>query len=272
MTASVRRARKGTRAARADKYALYQRAVQVPEFDVDFIRRVARRHSGRVLTRLREDFCGTALLSSRWVAASKRNHAWGIDLDAEPLAWGEEHNRKPLGRDARRLHLVRGDVLHPSAPPCDVVVAGNFSFYVFQERALLLAYFRGARAGLRRGGLLIADMFGGPEGITELVESRRVGGFTYEWEQSAFDPIASRLHAHISFRFPDGSVLARAFSYDWRVWTIPEVRELMLEAGFREVHVYWELTDARGNGTGVLRLTRTASANESFVASLVARA
>ncbi len=38
---------------------------------------------------------------------------------------------------------------------------------------------------------------------------------------------------HIDFKFEDGSVQKRAFSYDWRLWILPEIREVLAEAGFR---------------------------------------
>jgi hypothetical protein len=31
----------------------------------------------------------------------------------------------------------------------------------------------------------------------------------------------------------------------------PELRDILLEAGFSKVHFYWEKTDAKGEGTGV---------------------
>ena len=37
--------------------------------------------------------------------------------------------------------------------------------------------------------------------------------------------------------------MQRAFTYDWRFWTLPEIRELMTEAGFRETRVYVEAWD-----------------------------
>lgn len=258
-----------TQARRADKYDLYQRSVQAPEHDVAFLARLALRHSGRRATLLREDFCGTALVAARWVAKSPEHEAWALDLDPEPLAWGNEHNRRPLGGAARRLHLVRGDVLTTATPPADIVVAPNFSFCCFQERAALLAYFRAVRRALRRGGILVADLFGGPEAMKDIVETRRVGGFTYVWEQSSFDPITNRLVAHIGFRFRDGSRLRRAFSYDWRLWSLPEVRDVLAEAGFRETHVYWELTGKDGRGTGVFRRMERTTTCEAFVCSLV---
>ena len=55
---------------------------------------------------------------------------------------------------------------------------------------------------------------------------------------------------HIHFDFSDGSSIRKAFTYDWRLWSIPEVRELLLEAGFSKVHVYWEKTDDEGDGIG----------------------
>ena len=33
-------------------------------------------------------------------------------------------------------------------------------------------------------------------------------------------------------------VLKHAFTYHWKIWTIPEVLELLHEAGFAEVHVW----------------------------------
>jgi hypothetical protein len=48
-------------------------------------------------------------------------------------------------------------------------------------------------------------------------------------------------------------VINRAFRYDWRLWTLPEVRELLLESGFTRADVYWEDAGADGDGTGVYR-------------------
>jgi hypothetical protein len=31
-----------------------------------------------------------------------------------------------------------------------------------------------------------------------------------------------------------------AFTYDWRIWSIPEVRDALMEVGFQDVRVYWE--------------------------------
>ena len=113
-------------ARRADKYELYQRAVQAPDADIAFLERVARRHSGRAARRLREDFCGTALLSSRWVARGPRNTAIAIDVDAEPLAWARKHNVGPLGEDA--------------VPESAINVGVDVSKYVDVKRAAMRAH------------------------------------------------------------------------------------------------------------------------------------
>ena len=51
---------------------------------------------------------------------------------------------------------------------------------------------------------------------------------------------------HIHFEFTNGSRLKRAFTYEWRLWTLPEIRELLGEAGFSRSTVYWEDRDADG--------------------------
>jgi hypothetical protein len=33
-------------------------------------------------------------------------------------------------------------------------------------------------------------------------------------------------------------VIKHAFTYHWKLWTIPEVLEMLQEAGFAEVHVW----------------------------------
>ncbi len=34
--------------------------------------------------------------------------------------------------------------------------------------------------------------------------------------------------------------MKKAFTYDWRLWSIPEVRECLLEAGFSKVEIWWD--------------------------------
>ena len=262
--------RKALTARTADKYALYQEAVQAPEADLALFERVYRRLRGRRPTTFREDFCGTAFLSATWVAQRPVNSAWAVDLDPVPLAWGEQHVRRPLGEAARRLHMVRGDVRTARVPRCDITCAMNFSFCCFKNRRDLVRYFASARASLARGGVFFLDAFGGSEGGDILEETRQCRGFVYRWQQEDSDPISGSLRTHIHFDFPDGTTLRRAFSYDWRAWGLPELRDCLADAGFRATRVFWEMTDARGNGTGAFREASRATPCESFVCCVAA--
>ena len=263
--------RRPTQAERADKHDLYQRAVQSPDFDVAFFARAFTNLRGRAPRRLREDFCGTALLAATWAASKRTRSAVGVDLHAPTLAWGREHNLAALPPAVRRrVALVHGDVLDArTAPPADIVCAMNFSFCVFHDRATLRRYFENARRNLVRDGILVLEIYGGTEAIDELEESRRCDGFTYVWDQDRFDPITNRTVCHIHFRFPDRSKIERAFTYDWRLWSIPELREVLAEAGFASSVVYWEAVDEDGDGTGVFRRTEHEEQQESYLAYVV---
>src|SRR5262245_17794441 len=82
--------RNGARmAALADKYDLYQRSVQSPECDVEFFTRTFKTYYGSIPLILREDFCGAAAVCCEWVRTRKDRQAIGVDLDSEPLGWGE---------------------------------------------------------------------------------------------------------------------------------------------------------------------------------------
>jgi hypothetical protein len=54
----------------------------------------------------------------------------------------------------------------------------------------------------------------------------------------------------IHFEFEDGSKLRDAFTYSWRIWSLPELTELLHEAGFGTVRVWVEDEDEDGDGLG----------------------
>ncbi|MEW6268651.1 MAG: class I SAM-dependent methyltransferase [Thermodesulfobacteriota bacterium] len=236
--------RRPTRAERADPFLLYERSVQRPDDDVAFFAETFRRLRGREAKVLREDFCGTAKLSLAWCDGAPGRRAVGVDLDAATLEWARRHNVAPHARRLRgRLELVQGDVVEVRTRTADVICAMNFSFCVFKERAQLARYLAAARDGLAADGLLFLELYGGTGAIEPVKEERDCGGFTYVWEQKRYDPITNDTLCHIHFEFPDGSRLERAFTYDWRLWTIPELRDLLLEAGFSRVRVFWAALD-----------------------------
>jgi hypothetical protein len=76
---------------------------------------------------------------------------------------------------------------------------------------------------------------------------------------------------HIHFRFPDGSELRKAFTYDWRLWTLAEIQETLIEAGFVRPAVYWEGTVKKtGEGDGVFRRKTVGEACGGWIAYIVA--
>jgi len=100
-------------------------------------------------------------------------------------------------------------------------------------------------------GMLLLDAYGGSDAFREIEEKREEKGFTYVWDQHFFNPLTGHVINHIHFRFRDGTRLERAFTYEWRLWTLPELTELLREAGFRDVTVYWEGSEKSGEGNGV---------------------
>ena len=242
-------------AERADKYALYRLAVQDPEREVDELVRFYVEAYGRSPTTLREDFCAAAAVSCAWARSSPARSAVGIDLDPEPLAHCRTHELAAMTEAERaRVTLVNGDVL-ASAVGADVIAAQNYSFYVFKTRALVRRYFEAVHRALPREGVFVMDVMGGGAMHDEAVEESRAVArpswrdkrdnppFRYVWRERSFNPITNDAVFEIDFRFPDGSALERAFAYDWRLWSIPELRELLEEAGFAESHVYWDVAD-----------------------------
>jgi hypothetical protein len=256
-----------TQATRADRYDLYQKSVQEPAADTPFIHRVFKRQYGRAPRSLREDFCGTAALACHWVERHEENIAVGIDLDPEPLEWGRKHNLSKLSPEqAARVKLIEGNVLDVGNGGFDLTVAFNFSYMIFDQRPLMLRYFRQARATLGSEGIFFLDVYGGPDAQRSLKENRECDGFDYVWDQHSFDPIRSRGVNYIHFEFDDGSRMRRAFKYVWRLWGINELRDLLEEAGFSKVEVYWEGTDRKtGEGNDIYKQRKSAEDDPAWV-------
>lgn len=258
-----------------DRHALYEASVQGIEFDLDFASSLFRRLRRRPALIMREDFCGTAALSAGWALRGPQNKAYGVDLDPEPLAWAREHRLSRLRSVASRVKLLQADVLHARVPRADLTLAYNFSFWVFKTRRQLLNYFRAARRGLKSDGVLLLSTFGGTEAFDTMVETRRIPAkqsvdgtrlpaFRYVWEQERFNPLTNDLLCSISFELPTGRKMRRAFIYDWRAWTLPELFELLAEAGFRESRAYVD------TGDGVYHPRRHSFENQAAWLAIVA--
>lgn len=258
-----------------DKYAYYQVAVQSPEDHVHIFERMFHELRGRPALSLREDFCGTFLISCEWVKSNPARTAVGVDLDPEPLTYGRQHHFKKLKPSERkRIKLLQQNVMTVSRKKVDLIGAGNFSFFVFKDRATLIRYFKAAYESLNAEGIFAIELAGGPGFIETTREQRtyrhpRLGKYTYYWDQKSFDPVTSHGMYSIHFKTKDGKMHRDCFTYDWRVWTIPELREAMLEAGFKTAHVYWEGTDNRGEGTGEFLRSETGDNDYSYIAFVV---
>jgi hypothetical protein len=206
------------------------------------------------------------------VERHRHNTARGIDIDPQCLDWGRTHNVRGLDAEQQsRVKLIQGDVLDVGHELVDVTVAFNFSWSILTERPTLLRYLRAARATLKADGLLFLDVYGGPEAQQETVVRRRCEGFTYVWEQRAFDPIGGIGQNAIHFEFRDGSMLRNAFRYDWRLWSLPELRDLLREAGFSRSQVLWEGTCREtGQGNDVFSPRERAESALAWIAYVVA--
>ena len=264
-------ARKPTMAERADIHDLYERAVQNVEHEVEFTQATFESLRGRKAYRLREDFCGTASASCQWVRQGDRFQAIGVDIDPSVLDWGRRHRVGQLpAADRARVQLLESDVMTAATPPVDIVVAFNFSYFIFDTRDKLREYFTRARAALVDDGVFFIDLFGGSQAQDEMKEKTKHKGFTYIWDQAKFHPVTNYLRCHIHFSFPDGSRLKKAFTYEWRLWSAPELREILLEAGFRTATLYWEGEDEDGEANGEFTPTQKGEADPAWIAYVVA--
>lgn len=257
-------------AQRFDKYAYYKRAVQAPDSDVEFLRDTFRELKGVQPRTLREDFCGTFSICCEWIKLNKTFEAHGVDLDSEPINYGMANYLPKLTPAQReRLSIHQSNVLSPDLPRADIICAMNFSHYIFKERAVMTAYFRNCFATLKKDGILVADCFGGSkcQEANEEVTDRK--DFKYYWDQEFFDPVTNFATFHIHFKPTGGRKIERVFTYDWRMWSIPELREMMFEAGFRKTHVYWEGTAKDGGGNGIFTRTEKGEECQAWIAYVV---
>ena len=263
-----KRTGKPTLAERADRHELYEQAVQDADLEAEFLADTFKRARGREARTMREDFCGTARVACEWVAGDDRHEAIAVDHDEEVLAWGRENNLPRLSEaERKRIRLVQSDVLDGPGENLDLVIAMNFSYWAFEDRASMLRYFRGVRRVLAPDGLFLLDAYGGSEAYEEMQEETKINGFTYIWDQADFDPVTGHAVCHIHFKFRDGSRMDRAFSYEWRLWTLPEIRELLDEAGFSRTTVLWQGTDEEmGEGNGEFEPAERGDADPAWIA------
>ena len=151
------------------------------------------------------------------------------------------------GTVARRLR--RDERVSSAPPPWCVCVRATRVHARGEARAALDA----------TRGLFVLDVFGGGDVLRGRRKTRRpvsdeghdggdsdsdggggggsdFAGVELEFETASWDPIAAEQHCRINFLFPDGSAMRGAFEYNWRLWSIPELRDVLADAGFSRTH------------------------------------
>mgnify|MGYP001177794368 CR=1 FL=1 len=265
-----RRAHKKSQSIVFDKYEYYKKSVQSPETDVLFFKNVYKELKGKTPQTLREDFCGTFAISTEWVKLGPKNIAYGVDIDPEPMEYGKKNYLSKLSAEKqKRIKLFESNVLSPNLPSTEVVAALNFSYFIFKNRDLLKSYFTAVYKSLQKNGLFVVDVFGGSQCHGPIEDLIKHKGFTYYWDQKNFDPVNGTAQFEIHFRIGRNKI-EKVFTYDWRMWTIPEIRDIMTEVGFKKTHIYWEGTLKNGTGDGIFTRTEKGESCESWIAYIVA--
>lgn len=241
-----------------DRHACYELCVQSPRHVVALLRGA---HAGEPIV-LREDFCGTATVSVRWLAEAKSRgevaRALAIDLDADALA----RAKTLAGQEGVAPELICRDCIRDEAVVgADIIFVGNFSIGYIHQRADLITYLRVCKRRIDAGnagfggGIFACDLYGGANAfnlgaLERKHPSRGREMIHYVWRHEAADPRTGMVRNSISFRvLLDGDVIAempRAFVYEWRLWSLPELTDALREAGFSDVAIYKDLNIAPG--------------------------
>jgi hypothetical protein len=276
-----------TSPAGLDRLDCYELCVQSPRHVAAFLRAVHGSHP----VVLREDFCGTAALSRRWLEDASRagEKARAVAVDLDPACIARASRDRPDGlellvADCRALEVGESTGVVPGTDACDVVFVGNFSIGYFYSRAELLSYLHLSRERLSRGsggfggGVFVCDTYGGASAyklgsLTRKHPSRTGEIIHYHWAHEAADPLTGMVTNSISFKVErDGEIvqeLPRAFVYEWRLWPVAELREAMQEAGFASTQVYTDCNIAPGQTP--VSVTDPADLKDDWIVLIAAR-
>jgi hypothetical protein len=253
------------------KYDFYERSVQNAEGEVSFMHDEFKRFYGRSPFVFREDFCGTGAISCAWVQQDKNCEAYGVDLDPEPLKMGHDRHYSKLSKtEQKRMQYLQKNVLTVKTAPVDVVCAFNFSYFIFKTRKQMLQYFKAVRKSLNKQGVFFLDIFAGPESQKLVTDVKKLKNLTYYWECQHFNPFTHECTFAIHFKDAKGKKHNNVFTYNWRFWTMPEIRDILAEAGFSKTVVYWEGDDEDGNGNGVFTPAEDAENCDAWVSYIAA--
>ncbi|MCA9279770.1 MAG: hypothetical protein H6815_09310 [Phycisphaeraceae bacterium] len=225
-----------------DKYDLYQLCVQLPETDIAVLCAIHAWFANRQSVAshplvFSDEFAGPGALARQWVKAVTDSHAFAIDADPEPLE---------RAYDIERVTPVCANVMdvHEKA---DIIAGLNFAICEWHARSDLLAYLKHARSRLLPHGFFACDLYVGSDSLMTGEIVQQFAGpdgedIEYCWEQQHVDLLTNRVQnaLHFVVTKSDGAVteFPSAFEYDWRLWSIVELRDAMHEAGFAQVEVF----------------------------------
>lgn len=258
-----------------DKYFCYVNSVQSAEHDASLILKMHNKSSGIKSDSLliQEDFCGTADLCYEWVRIDPSFRAVGIDLDQRALAWGQSYHSLGMSlNQTNRVQTICGDVLTPRNLMPNIICALNFSYFFLTDRRDLLNYFRSTLKSLAPNGTLVLDCFGGPEYLQTHSDKRRNSDekFTYWWEVVSFDAISNAITCRLHYKRDGEAIRRNVFTYHWRLWSVPELTDILKEAGYSAVHYWSEGLSADGSGDGRFKPVIRETNCKSWVCYLVA--
>ncbi len=232
---------------RLNRYDLYELCVQSPRMEASFVLGV---HGGDARM-LGDDFAGAAGIARAWIGLDETFEAVAADVDDEPLRHGVRRLTEEDSGAVSRLTVRERDVLE-IGDRVDAVAALNFACCEMHERSRLVTYLRHVLMRLNTGGVLVCDLYAGPDAMCagEYVQEIDTvhGEIVYRWRQVAADATTARVRNAIDFEAvgPEGELqrMVGAFAYDWRLWGVAELREAMREAGFGVTEVYSSYGDA----------------------------
>jgi hypothetical protein len=174
----------------------------------------------RIPLLMREDFCGTAILSREWCRTHVEREAFSTDLDSSVIEYAQKQILEGGGPESDRVHLICDNVMNTNAktdagdsvPLVDLIASLNYATFYFHRRKELVEYLNLCRTRLRKGGIMVTDVFGGADVQREKTMFKRelfsenIGHFSYVCEQSGFNLLTNVVNLTLGFRFPDGNM------------------------------------------------------------------
>ena len=96
------------------------------------------------------------------------------------------------------------------------------------------------------------------------------GDFKYYWECQKFNPLNNHCRFAIHFKRKGEKKRKDVFVYEWRMWGMNELKDILLEAGFSKCVSYWEGEDEDGDGDGNFFVTEEADNCDAWVTYIAA--